>query len=112
MSAFAIITKDPDYNEFGQLDLPAVEILSGAAVRITLSADDWQLYLADTDEQDQERDFAAFELNAGLEKRIACAATREQFQLGDLLKQFEQWGAGDSEGYAVVDNVLNQVYGN
>jgi hypothetical protein len=91
-----------------------IERLKGPSIRITASADDWELYNSDTLEQQQERDMATDILNQGLEKIIAEAPTRKEISWTDiecLLRSQRHWGAADSEGFRHTEDILDQVYG-
>jgi hypothetical protein len=80
-----------------------IEIRS--TVKLNLSADNWQLYGV------EGREKAARELNRELEKRINNAATRSEFKWEGLLTPYSEYGASDSEGYHMVEHILNKVYG-
>lgn len=91
-----------------------IDILKGPTVTISASPDEWQLYDADELEQEQDRDFVTDALNKGLEQIIARAPTRREISYKDidlLLSGYSAWGASDSEGYHMVDRILDKVYG-
>jgi hypothetical protein len=97
----------------------SVKFLAGPKVKLSYSADAWQIY----SERDSEeplyvkgvsRDEVAAALNAGLEELIAAAASRGEFNwraAEKLLGKYSEYGAADSEGYHMVENVLDRVYG-
>lgn len=79
-----------------------VEVISmKIEVRLNLTADDWQLYsdLAG-------RDKAAEGLNRGIE-RLLAAGNPEAYET--VLRQYGKWGAMDSEGYYVVEQIYDRV---
>lgn len=91
-----------------------VFVLKGPSVTISASPDEWELYAADQPEDEQTRDFVADNLNKSMARIIANAPTRKQVSMMDiqmLLRGYSAWGAADTEGYAMVDQILNKVYG-
>jgi hypothetical protein len=91
-----------------------VFVLKGPSVAISASPDEWELYAADQREGEQTRDFVADNLNKSMARIIANAPTRKQVSMMDiqmLLRSYSAWGAADTEGYAMVDQILNKVYG-
>lgn len=75
-----------------------------STLTLNLSADDWQLYGL------EGREEVAQQLNRELEERINKAETRREFKHGDLLSKHSDFGASDSEGFAMVEHILNKVY--
>lgn len=91
-----------------------IDFLRGPAVSISASADDWELYNAETLEREQDRDFVTESLNRGLEEIIARSPTRKEINIRDidhLLVGYSAWGAADTEGYTMVNQILGKVYG-
>jgi hypothetical protein len=91
-----------------------VFVLKGPSVTISASPDEWELYAADQPEDEQARDFVADNLNKSMARIIANAPTRKQVSMMDiqmLLRGYSAWGAADDGGYAMVDQILNKVYG-
>ena len=74
-------------------------------IRIRLTADDWQLYGS---EGDAARDMAAFEMNEKIENMLNAQPTRTEAAqaLGTILNEYRSFGASDSEGYAVAEDLL------
>lgn len=74
-------------------------------IRIRLTADDWQLY---GHEGDVARDMAAFEMNTKIENMLNAYPTRTEAAqaLGTILNEYRSFGASDSEGYAVAEDLL------
>jgi hypothetical protein len=93
-------------------DMQKIRFLSGPTVRLDLDADDWRLYNADTPEKDQERDFAAMEINEELALAIAEAPTRDAFRGYGIFGLHKNWGATDTATREVLETVLEKVYGN
>jgi len=91
-----------------------VFILKGPSVTISASPDEWQLFDAKTLEEEQTRDFVADTLNKSMARIISRAPTRKEIDIRDidlLLRGYSAWGAADTEGYAMVENILDKVYG-
>ena len=91
-----------------------IDFLKGPKVTISAAPDEWELYSADTPEQEQDRDFVAEALNRGVETLIAHAPTRKDVSykdIGLLLSGYSAWGAADTEGHSMVDRILTKVYG-
>jgi hypothetical protein len=83
-------------------------------VIISASPDEWELYAADQPEEEQTRDFVADNLNKSMARIIANAPTRKQVSMMDiqiLLQGYSAWGAADTKGYTMVDQILKNVYG-
>ena len=90
-----------------------IQLLKGPTVRISASANDWNLYDADTLEQEQDRDFVADTLNKKIADIIATSPSRKEVSIKDiqmLLDGYSAWGAADTEGVNLVDSILDQVY--
>jgi hypothetical protein len=75
-----------------------------STVELNLSADDWSLYGM------KGREEIAKKLNRELEERINKATSRSEFEYGNLLSQYSDYGASDSEGFQMVEHVLNKVF--
>lgn len=91
-----------------------IDFLRGPAVSISASADDWELYNAETLEREQDRDFVADALNRGIEDIVARAPTRKEIDyklLRSLLHLYNGWGSADSEAYRKAEDILDKVYG-
>ena len=91
-----------------------INFLRGPAVSISASADDWELYNAETIEREQDRDFVADALNRGIENIVARAPTRKEVDyksLSSLLHLYNGWGSADSEAQRKAEDILDQIYG-
>lgn len=77
---------------------------TGPKVKLTYTADQWELY------DKPGRGNVAIKLNHGMEARIHLAPTRREFKLGDLLDKHAAFGAADSEGYRMVEYILDKAY--
>jgi hypothetical protein len=91
-----------------------IDILKGPSVTISASPDEWELFDADTPEEEQTRDFVADTLNRSIARIIARAPTRKDISHKDielLLIGYKHWGTADSEGYRMVERILDRVYG-
>jgi hypothetical protein len=85
-------------------------------IRIRLTADDWQLYGS---EGDVARDMAADEMNEKIETVLNAQTpkgdawiAKEQAWLVicGILRQYREFGAYDSEGIHVADDLLKVFY--
>ena len=85
----------------------------GPNISISASADDWQLYLADTEEQEQERDFTADQINWEIEEVVVnnTEALKAYHEANEVLYRFKRWGAADTEPRTVLAELIEQVYG-
>jgi len=88
----------------------AITFKTGPNVRLTYTADDWQLYGDANDQEYRGREAVARKLNRGLAQRIKAAPTRADFRLGKLLFDHRRFGADDSEGDQMVEDILDAVY--
>ena len=98
----------------------SVSFLSGPDVKVDASANDWELF-SDFDDSDPKlysdavsRESIAAALNAGLAELIKAAPNRKAFKWSAadaLLGKFSEYGAADSEGYRMVEAILDKVYG-
>lgn len=73
---------------------------------IAMTKEDWHLYDV------KDADIAAISLNAGAEEAINTSVDRMQayHRLSRLIWNFREYGAADSEGYAIVDALLNKAF--
>ena len=69
-------------------------------VKLSLTADDWQLYNL------PGRDRAAKGLNRAVERKLAKG---EINSMGEVLYPFSKWGAADSEGYHTLYSILERL---
>jgi len=77
-------------------------------IKISYSADDWQLYNIDG------RDRAADELNAGMAELMSNWPSKADVnwkEIENLLFSYADYGAAYSEGYQMVDYIFSKVYG-
>lgn len=73
---------------------------------IAMTKEDWHLYNV------ENSDLAAISLNAGAEEIISTSVDRMQatHRFTRLLMNFREYGAADSEGYAIVDALLDKAF--
>jgi len=78
-------------------------------IRIGLTANDWQLY---GDDDDPKRDMAAFEMNEKIEAVLNAHPPREEavIAISAILNQYSKFGAYDSEGMHVAEDLLEVFY--
>lgn len=69
--------------------------------KLNLTADHWQLY--NLEGRETERDQVAEKLNRAVESRLAVGNLAG---LPDILYQYREWGASDTEGYATLEHIL------
>ena len=81
-------------------------------VKLALTADDWALYGDNEGRLTEQRRVAAKQINKVAEHALnnydrtnACRAIEE------VLNKYDSLGAADTEGYAVMYDLLNAVYG-
>ena len=87
-----------------------IERLRGPSVRLHLSADDWRLYNAETLEQDQERDYAAEDLNRATENAVANAPYASKVIMPREFAVLSKWGATDTPARNVFNNIVEEIY--
>lgn len=73
---------------------------------IAMTKEDWHLYNV------EGAQLAALSLNEGAEEIINTSVDRMQamHRLSRLLNKFSEYGAADSEGYAIVDALLDKAF--
>lgn len=69
--------------------------------KLNLTADHWQLY--NLEGREDERELVAAQLNRAVESRLAAGNLEG---LPDVLYQYREWGASDTEGYATLEHIL------
>jgi len=87
-----------------------IERLSGPAVRLHLSADDWMLYNADTPEEDQDRDYAAMDLNRAVEEAVAATPQIKMVRVPQAFADHSKWGATDTVVREYFYDLLEEIY--
>lgn len=81
---------------------PKIELQSiKVKVRLSLTADDWQLY-----SNVSGRNLAARRLNRAVEKKLAKG---EINSITDVLNDYSKWGASDSEGYSTIYQIMRKL---
>ena len=79
-------------------------------VTIMLSAEDWELY-----NDENGADLAAFELNRHLEFCVKTSQDKEEVRrrMDTYMSNpvYRKYGASDTEPRAVLDNILDNIYG-
>lgn len=78
-------------------------------IRIRLTADDWSLYGED---DDPKRDMAAFEMNDKIEDILNNTPAKQDAwtAITKVLEEYSDFGAYDSEGYAVARDLLAEFF--
>ena len=79
------------------------------SVKLTLTADDWQLYeKPGVDDVAKKLNKEIGEvINNGLQKGLKRTVITNQY--AKVLRQFSEFGASDSEGFGVVERILDKV---
>jgi hypothetical protein len=75
-------------------------ISQAVTIKCNLSASDWQLYNI------PGRDLAAEQLNRAVEEKLAKG---ELSSITSVLEPFSEFGATDTEGYLVLEQVLKHA---
>ena len=78
-------------------------------IRIGLTANDWSLYGED---DDPKRDMAAFEMNEKIENILNNNPPKDEAvpAIADILKEYRSFGAYDTEGMLVAEDVIEVFY--
>jgi hypothetical protein len=95
------------YRTFEQIFSDRIQVKHNPQVKLTLTADDWQLYGC------ERRDIAARTMNQQIADAIHCAGSRSRayMECQRILKRWEEFGAADTEGWAMLDYIFCTVYG-
>jgi hypothetical protein len=93
--------------------MKGVYVKRNPTIKLDLTADDWQLYSGD---DYPYRDSVTVSLNRGIEDILNTSSnfySREEKikKCNALLGAYSNYGAADSEGYAVLDTILCEFYG-
>ena len=89
-------------------DLGKIEVISNPQVRLSLTADDWQLYDGTGYEG---RDRVAEALNRGIVEVINDTEGRKPDRCYNVLHKWSHYGAADTEGYDMLDTIFSTVFG-
>ena len=89
-------------------DLGKIEVISNPQVKLSLTADDWQLYDGTGYEG---RDRVAEALNCDIAKVINDTDGQKMDRCANVLGKWSHYGAADTEGYDMLDTILNAVFG-
>lgn len=86
---------------------------SGPSITISASADDWELYLGESEEQEQERDFVADQINWQVEDivRKNTEPLKAYLEADKVLVSFKRWGAADTEPRGYLQDIIEKAYG-
>ena len=78
-------------------------------IRIRLTADDWQLY---GDEGSVAREMAAYQMNEKIENILNNNPPKDEAvpAIADILKEYRSFGAYDTEGMLVAEDVIEVFY--
>ena len=81
-------------------------------VELALTADDWDLYGDNDGHLTDRRIEAAREINKVAEHALSnYCRTEAYWEIVEVLDKYSKLGAADSEGYAVMHDLLDTVYG-
>lgn len=81
-------------------------------VELALTADDWQLYGDNDGHLTDRRIEAAKQINKVAEHALSnYCRTEAYWEIVEVLNKYSKLGAADSEGYAVMHDLLDTVYG-
>jgi hypothetical protein len=93
--------------------MKGVYVKRNPTIKLSLTADDWQLYSGD---DYPYRDSVTVSLNRGIEDILNTSSNfysrvEKIKKCNALLGTYSNYGAADSEGYAVLDTILCEFYG-
>ena len=94
--------------------MKGVYVKRNPTIKLSLTADDWQLYLDDDSGKYAHRELVADGLCKGIEQILNCPETPKKDKIRrcyKLLGYNANYGAADTEGYAVLDTILSEFYG-
>jgi len=81
-------------------------------VELALTADDWDLYGDNDGHLTDRRIEAAREINKVAEQALSnYTRTEAYWKISEVLDRYSSLGAADSEGHAVMHDLLDTVYG-
>jgi hypothetical protein len=93
--------------------MKGVYVKRNPTIKLDLTADDWQLYDDDGGEY-ARRELVADGLCKGIEDILNCPETPKEDKIRRCYKLLDynaKYGAADSEGCAVLHNILCEFYG-
>jgi hypothetical protein len=98
------------YRTHEQMFADRIQVKLNPQVKLTLTADDWQLY---DGEGYERRDVAARVMNQQIADAIHCAGSRSRayMECQRVLQRWDEFGAADSEGWQMLDYIFRTVYG-
>lgn len=98
------------YRTHEQIFADRIQVKLNPQVKLTLTADDWQLY---DGEGYERRDVAARIMNQHIADAIHCAGSRSRayMECQRILQRWDEFGAADSEGRHMLDFIFRTVYG-
>ncbi len=103
------------YASYEQVLSSRVKVKYKPQVTLLLTADDWQLYSGKGTSMDYDinRDTVAMLINENVAEAIAKADSRAEAYRGAsrYLRMFDDYGAADTEGWAMLDYIFNAAYG-
>ena len=93
--------------------MKGVYVKRNPTIKLSLTADDWQLYGG---EDYPYRDSVAVSLNRGIEDILDTSSNfysqvEKIKRCHVLLFHYKDYGASDTEGYAVLDYILREFFG-
>jgi hypothetical protein len=98
------------YRTYEQIFSDHIQVKHNPQVKLTLTADDWALY---SGEGYERRDVAASIMNEQIANSIHAAGSRSRAytECQRVLQRWDEFGAADSEGWAMLDFIFRTVYG-
>lgn len=91
--------------------MKGVTVIRNPSIKIDLTADDWQLY---SDEDYPYRDSVTVSLNRGIEDILNTSFYTQKEKTSrcyKLLNNYSNYGASDTEGCVVLDDILREFFG-
>jgi len=94
------------------------KLIEGPKVKLSYSADNWQIFNEHADDpalyvKGISRDEVAAALNEGVAELLAAAPSRKDFDwraAEKLLDKYSEYGAADSEGYSMLEHIVEMAY--
>jgi hypothetical protein len=91
--------------------MKGITVTRNPQIKLTLTADDWQLF---DDEDHPARVMVALDLNANIQRILnnpGLTDTMKMQACWNYLRIYDNYGASDTEGMAVLDTIFSEFFG-
>ena len=91
--------------------MKGITVTRNPQIKLTLTADDWQLY---DDEDLPARVMVALDLNANIQRILNNTSLPDRMKrqaCWNYLRMYDNYGASDSEGIAVLETIFSEFFG-